>query len=127
MWILIVDPDPVYRAGLAELLEAHRWAVAACADLPCALAVLRARAFDAIWTEWELGTSSARRLLTSARVSSPRAALFVVTRSNNVEMAVRLGASCFDKRRTQRAAARFVEIMGGGACGDPPPDCGQSA
>lgn len=114
--VLVIDPDPVYRAGLEELLGTFFWTSIPCADVASALEGLAKGGFDAVWTEWDLRDPAARPddLLTRARRIAPTAALLVVTPTRNVDQAklaaTRVGAHVFSKRDTQQAALRLTEL-----------------
>ena len=114
MRALVVDPDSVFRAGVAELFESCGWVVSACNDLPAALAALAASAFDVVWTEWDLHGTAATPLLVRARARLPEAKLVIVIASSSNDLdaaraaAVDLGAYLHDKRSGSRLAAATI-------------------
>jgi DNA-binding NarL/FixJ family response regulator len=109
--VLLIDPDPVYRAGLEELLGTMFWTA-----LPSSDNDVERADYDAIWMEWDLRDPaiSGRDLMLRARRASPDAVIMIVTSSDDVREARRaataVGAEVFTKRETQIAAARLTEI-----------------
>jgi DNA-binding NtrC family response regulator len=114
--VLLIDPDPVYRAGLEELLGTLFWTAMTCDNVASTLEHFAAGGFDAVWIEWDLRdpAASVEDLLIRARRLAPTAALMVVTATRNVDQAklaaIRVGAHVFAKRDTQQAAIKLTEL-----------------
>ena len=81
--VLVIDPDPVYRAGLEELLDAHRWVAIPCDDIDVATRQLGEGDFDVMWMEWDQrhGSIQGPELLRRAHEVAPDVPLLVVTSS----------------------------------------------
>jgi hypothetical protein len=77
--ILVVDPDPVFRFGLVDVLEAHGFECVACATFADATCALAETAFDGVWTEWITGEGCDAAMF--VRHASSEAPTYVVTSS----------------------------------------------
>jgi DNA-binding NtrC family response regulator len=77
--ILIVDPDPVYRAGLVELLVIRGFDCVACATLEQAAHELASGPFSIVWTEWNVAEEAA--VAQFARQASAVVPTYLVTAS----------------------------------------------
>ncbi len=113
--VLVIDPAPVYRAGLEEVLASYLWSVVPCATAEDARARLADSTFDAVWSEWDLrsGEGTADLLLADVRRAAPAATLLIVTAvaiAGAERAAALLGARVFSKRDTQQAALTLAEI-----------------
>jgi DNA-binding NtrC family response regulator len=101
--VLVIDPDPVYRAGLEELLDAHRWVAILCDDIDVATRQLGEGDFDVMWMEWDQrhGSIQGPELLRRAHEVAPDVPLLVVTSSPEVARvraaAKAVGAMSFSK------------------------------
>lgn len=97
--VLVIDPDPVYRAGLEELLDAHRWVAISCENIEAATRQLGEGDFDVIWMDWEQrhGAVQGPELLRRAHEAAPDMPLLVVTSTPELSRA--------------RAAAKAVGAM----------------
>jgi two-component system, probable response regulator PhcQ len=86
--ILICDDDPDIRSAMRRTL--HKYEVAEAASPREALDVLKTRAFDAIVSDYSMGTDSdGLDLLNHTRVLYPQMVRFLVTANHDVEVAVR--------------------------------------
>ena len=101
--VLVIDPDPVYRAGLEELLDAHRWVAIPCEAVEFPVRQLAEGAFDVMWMEWDQRHAPIQgpELLRRAHEAAPDMPLLVVTSSPGLTRAQAaakaVGAMSFSK------------------------------
>lgn len=77
--LLIVDDDPGMRENLAELFESLGYLVQTAPDTAAALAVLDAKEFDLLLTDYKMPGSSGMDLIEAARRRRPALRAILMT------------------------------------------------
>ena len=114
--VLVIDPDPVYRAGLEELLSAHCWVAIPYANTEIPWRQLAGGSFDALWMEWDQrGLLEGADLLRRVHEAAPDVPLLVVTASSEIAQAAAaaraVGAMAFSKSDALMAVHRMAEML----------------
>ena len=87
--ILIVEDDEAHAEALRLALETEDYVVEVAGDAESALDRLRARAFDMVLTDLQLGGRDGLDVLREARHVDPSLSVFLITGHGSIETAVR--------------------------------------
>jgi len=97
MRVLIIDDDPLIRAGCRKVLERRGFACAAAQDGEHALECVRRASFDAALLDLKMPGLSGMETLKKLREESPNTAVIVITGYASIDSAVEaVKAGAFD-------------------------------
>ncbi|MCL2877501.1 MAG: DNA-binding response regulator, partial [Acidobacteria bacterium] len=97
MRVLIIDDDPLIRAGCRKVLERHGFACTAAQDGRRALEYVRRASFDAALLDLKMPDLSGMETLKKLRDESPNTAVIIITGYASIDSAVEaVKAGAFD-------------------------------
>ena len=97
MRVLIIDDDPLIRAGCRKVLERRGFACTAAQDGPRALECIRRASFDAALLDLKMPGPPGMETLKKLRDESPNTAVIIITGYASIDSAVEaIKAGAFD-------------------------------